>query len=54
MINVLVFLIGLAVFVVALVAIVASKLDLFTAGIDLGISIAIMLLTYPTVLNRSP
>lgn len=53
MINILAFLIGLAVFVVALVALIASKLDVFVAGIDLGLGVAVILLTYPSVVNRS-
>jgi hypothetical protein len=50
MIQVIAFLFGLAVFVVAIVAMVASKLDLFAGGIDLGLSIAVILLSYPAVL----
>ncbi|HEY7419285.1 MAG TPA: hypothetical protein VH593_29145 [Ktedonobacteraceae bacterium] len=53
MIHTLAFLIGLAVFVVALVAMVAAKLDIFAGGIDVGLSIGLILLSYPAVLNRS-
>jgi len=52
MINILAFLLALAVFVIAIVAMVANRLDLFAGGIDLGLSIAVILLTYPSVLNR--
>jgi hypothetical protein len=52
--NLVAFLIGLAVFVLAVVLMVASRVDLFQGGIDIGLSVAVIALTYPSVLNRSP
>jgi hypothetical protein len=54
MTQVFAFLLGLAVFVVAIVGMIATKLDLFVGGIDLALAIALILVTAPAVyLNRS-
>jgi hypothetical protein len=53
MTNLLSFLLALLVFVVAVVALFISRLDFIDGGLLLALSIAIMFLTYPAVLNRS-
>jgi hypothetical protein len=53
MINLLAFLLALAGFVVSVVALVSTRLDLVDGGILLVLSLALMLLSYPAILNRS-
>ncbi len=54
MTSLLAFLLALAVFIIAIVSLVATKLDVFDGGLILILSVAVILLTYPSVLNRSP
>jgi hypothetical protein len=51
--NILAFLLALAVFVVAIVYYLVLKQDFIAGGVDLALSIAMIVLTYPSVLNRS-
>ena len=46
------FLLALAVFVLSIVYFLALKQDFVSGGVDLALSIAIIVLTYPTVLNK--